>query len=133
MSIRVTIEDLQAELVNFPAAPYLLTVNDDGRPHSVASPISWHDGRVVLAPGNRTLQNAAARPLVALVFAPTEADGYSLIVDAVVVETRLDGAGDNELVIEPTGAVLHRPAPVGMEPTSPCGSDCLPVGATPKP
>ena len=70
--------------------------------------------------GRTTSRNATARPLVALLWPPTTADGYSLIVDASFV-TAVEIAGGHELTLRPTKAVLHRPAPSGV------GSDCTPV------
>jgi hypothetical protein len=78
-------------------------------------------GVITAEGGNRTRANAAARPLVSIVWAPIEALGYSLIVDG-------DAAVDGEsLTITPTRAVLHRSAPPPGEATSACGSDCVPL------
>ena len=60
--------------------------------------------------------NASARPLVALLWPPNSSGEFSLIVDADA--TRVD---DARVWLEPTRAVLHRPAPSGD------GSDCQPV------
>lgn len=86
---------------------FLVTVSDDERPHVLSlRPTVTNDGLCFEAGNGRAVRNAAARPLVTLVFAPTEtSDGYSLVVDGVA---RVDEAS---VVVEPTNAVLHRPAP----------------------
>ena len=117
MSIAVELDDLRARIGEFPTDPYLLTVGDDGRSHSVAVTLRWDDDLVVVPAGRTTLANANARPLVALLWPPASRGEFSLIVDLTV--TRGDDAA-GEVVLQPTRAVLHRPAPGG-------GSDCAPV------
>ena len=99
----------------FTTDAYLLTVRDDGRAHSVAVPVRWEGDELVVPVGNTTARNATARPLVALLWPPNDPGGYSLIVDA---DARVDG---HEVTLQPTNAVLHRPAPDGS------GNDCAPV------
>jgi Pyridoxamine 5'-phosphate oxidase len=120
MSIPVSLERLRDEIRGFGAAPYLLTVSDDGRPHCVSVAIDWQGDDIVIGAGNRTTANAAARPSVSLLWAPKSSGGYSLIVDGTVTSTSGSGDGDNRVTMQPTGAVLHRPATDG-------GSDCEPV------
>ena len=128
MSIPVTLERLREEILGFAStATYLLTVSDDGRPHSVAVVPAWHGDELVMAAGNRSVRNAAARPSVSLVWAPGEAGGYSLIVDATVTATVGTGAGDNSVTVQPTNAVLHRPAASPDAASPGCGSDCVPL------
>ena len=123
MSIAVPVEDLAGALAGRPYA-YFLTVSDDGRPHAVAVVPELRDGVLVLAVGRRTAANAVARPTgVSLVWPPVELGGYSLIADGAA-EVR----GDTVLV-RPSKAVLHRPAPADAGPGAPgsCGSDCVSV------
>src|SRR5688500_13863132 len=108
-------------------APYLLTVSDDGRAHSVAVAWQWHGDDVDCAVGNRTLATARSRPNVSLLWAPNDADGYSLIVDATVTATAGSGTGDNMVRLQPTRAVLHRPASDGAALAEGCGADCVPL------
>ncbi|HZP30670.1 MAG TPA: pyridoxamine 5'-phosphate oxidase family protein, partial [Acidimicrobiia bacterium] len=90
MSIPVTLERLRHELADFAStATYLLTVSADGRPHSVAVAPRWQGDELVMGAGKTSVGNAAARPQVSLVWAPAEAGGYSLIVDATVTATAL--------------------------------------------
>jgi hypothetical protein len=130
MSIAVDLEQLRATIDTMARAPYLLTVADDGRAHSVAVAWTWHDDDLDCAVGNRTLANARSRPDVSLLWAPNDVDGYSLIVDATVLATAGSGDGDNVVRLQPTRAVLHRPAPDGATLASGCGADCVPLVRT---
>jgi hypothetical protein len=127
MSIPVSVEKLREEIAAFTStATYLLTVSGDGRPHSVAVAPEWRGDELVMGAGRTTVANAAARPDVSLVWAPGEAGGYSLIVDATVTTTQL-GDGDSSVTVQPTRAVLHRPA-ASPDSTRPgCTSDCIPI------
>jgi len=71
--------------------------------------------------GNSTRRNAGAHPAVTLVWPPRDPGGYSLIVDG-----RAAVAGDG-VTVDPTGAVLHRPAVPGTPTASGCGDDCVRV------
>ncbi len=128
MTIPVELAQLAAAIEEQGTAAYLLTVGSDGRPHAVASTLDFRDEMLVATPGNSTLANAIARPLVALVWPPAGLGGYSLIVDAEVVEATGSGHGDNRVALRPTKAVLHRPAVPGPGAGGDgCGSDCVPV------
>jgi hypothetical protein len=125
MSIPVSLEKLRAEVERYGATPFLLTVSDDARPHSVSVAVSWDGDALVMNPGKRTRANVAARPRVSLLWAPIEPGGYSLIVDA-------DGAvrGDGEdarVLAHPTRGVLHRPAASPAAIPEGCTADCKPV------
>lgn len=122
MSIRVDLGELAATLGDFSYA-YLLTVNDDGRAHAVAVTPTIDGATLRVGElGRRTTANAVARPSISLVYPPAEVGGYSLIVDG---DATLDG---DDIVVTPTTAVLHRPAPVGSEPSATgCESDCRPI------
>lgn len=127
MSISVSLEQLRAEMQKFPAMPYLLTVSEGDRPHCVAIAVTWDGDQLVMAPGNSTLANAAARPSVSILWPPSEAGGYSLIVDASVTATSGGGAGDNSISVLPTRAVLHRPAGTTEPEAAGCGADCVSI------
>lgn len=117
MSIAVGLDELRARIDEFTADAYLLTTSDDGRAHSVAVAVAWVGDEIVISAGGTSRRNARARHLVALLWPPNSKGEFSLIVDADVV--RVDD--DTEVVVlAPTRAVLHRPAPGG-------GSDCAPV------
>lgn len=90
---------------------YFCTVADDGRPHLVAlrPTVVGEDGARRLrfdAGRGRAAANAAARPQVTLMFPPIPGgDGFSLVVDGDA--RTVDGGVE----VDPTWAVLHRPAP----------------------
>lgn len=117
MSIAVGLDELRTTMDEFTSEPYVLTVSGDGRAHSVAASVEWRGDELVISAGRTTRQNAAARPLVSLLWPPTTRGEFSLIVDATA--TRVDDA-EEVVVLEPTRGVLHRRAPGG-------GSDCAPV------
>ena len=125
MSIPVALEKLRVEAQRFGATPYLLSVSDDGRPHSVSVAASWRDGSFVLKTGKRTASNVAARRLVSLLWAPTEPAGYSLIVDG---DGAVEGVGEEaRVVVRPTRGVLHRPAASPAAIHEGCTADCKEV------
>jgi hypothetical protein len=106
VSIRVELVDLPATTATYGWA-YLLTVRDDLRPHVVAVTPLWIDGTTLqMNVGGGTTANATARPAVTLCYPPLEAAGYSLVVDGAA-----EPGADGMLLVRPTGAVLHRPAP----------------------
>jgi hypothetical protein len=102
VSIAVGLDELRQRIDEFPTDPYLITVGDDERAHSVAVPVSWSQNELVVPVGNTTAANATRRPSVALLWPPPERGGFSLIVDA---DARVDG---NEIALRPTKAVLYR-------------------------
>ena len=112
MSIPVALPELRAATERF-AFAYLLTVSDDGRAHVVAVVPEWAiDGGTLSIDdiGRRTAANATARPGLSLLWPPTSAADYTLIVDGDALVT------DDVLTFTPTNAVLHRPAaPVASE------------------
>jgi hypothetical protein len=124
MSIPVRLEQLHTAVEERGGNAYVLTVTDDARPHAVHAPLRWMGDVLAADVGKRSAANAAARPAVSILF-PVRTDGdYSLIVDGTaVVESRADGY---QLLITPTKAVLHRPAPA-PDPAGPCGADCVPL------
>jgi hypothetical protein len=125
MSIPVALEKLRAEAERYGATPFLLTVSDDGRPHSVSVAARWEDGAFVAAAGKRTAANAAARRLVSLLWPPIEPGGYSLIVDG---DARTVESGDEtRVVVTPTRGVLHRPAASPAAIPEGCSADCKPI------
>lgn len=126
MSVPVGLDELRATVSGFDRDPYLVTVDPDGRPRTVAVSVRWRADEFVMTPGARTRRNGTERPLVSLVWPPPAADGYTLIVDGHVEGD--DGAADSErLVVRPTSAVLHRPATGTGDQRSGCEADCVPV------
>ena len=130
VSVAVSLDRLREETARHGSPAFLLTVAGDGRPHCVALAPDWSGDELTMAPGNSSVANAAARPLVSLLWPPVEAGGYSLIVDAVVTAASDAGRGANSLTVRPTKAVLHRPA-AAAGPGEACGSDCVPLYKNP--
>jgi len=121
MSVKVDLDTLAEALAEYSFA-YLVTDGDDYRAHTVAVDPVLTDGTLHLgSAGNSTRRNATAHPDVTLVWPPREAGGYTLIVDG---RATVDDAG---LRVQPTGAVLHRPATPGSPAASGCGDDCVPL------
>jgi hypothetical protein len=123
MSIPVELPALAATIVEYGGAAFLLTTGDDGRAHVAHVPTSWRGDRLVVDAGRSSRRNATARPATVLLFPPVEVGGYSLIVDVLAEVT------DDDLVLAPQRAVLHRPAPNPVDPAAPgaCEQDCRPV------
>ena len=121
MSVKVDLDDLARALRDFTFA-YLVTVGDDFRAHTVAVDPVLADGRFAIdGVGNSTRRNAVAHPDVTVVWPPSEAGGYTLIVDGRA-EVTVGG-----VAVTPTSAVLHRPATTGFPAASGCGDDCIPL------
>ena len=119
MSVKVELDELAARLDEYGFA-YLVTVSDAGAAHVIAvTPRLTADGVVADALGRHSIANATAHPEVTMVWPPTQAGGYSLIVDGTAT------VGDEAITLSPTKAVLHRPAP-GADGTR-VGNDCQPV------
>jgi hypothetical protein len=124
MSVKVEISELTGAMAEYSFA-YLMTVGEDMRVHAVAVTPTLADGRLVVEDlGRRTRTNLGQRPEVSLVWPPRKEGGYSLIVDASAT------VSNDRAVLEPTRAVLHRPAPAEGQSGTGCGSDCVPVGQT---
>ena len=101
-----------------------MTVDDDQRPRAISVEVAWDGDDLVLVAGRSSSSNIARCADVSLLWAPYEADGYSLIVDGSAV------AGEGGAVrFSPTNAVLHRtrPRPGGVAGRDACEMDCVPV------
>jgi len=119
MSVPVEVRELEDQIEQFGTTPYLLTVDDYGRPHAVAVRVSWVGGGLVCQGGQRTLAHAEARPAVTMLWPPFEEGGYSLIVDGEAT------VADGKVALRPSSAVLHRPIGVGADGEP--GSECVHV------
>lgn len=122
MSVKVDLDQLADALADFTFA-YLITVGDDFRAHTVAVQPVLSDRVIdVGSIGNTTRKNVGSHDGVTLVWPPREPGGYTLIVDG------LGRAGDDALRVEPSRAVLHRPATAATPATNPgCLHDCVPL------
>jgi hypothetical protein len=104
VSVAVSLEDLPAKLAEYPWC-YLVTTGDD-RPHLLAVTPTVVKAGLRCATGQSSRANVVRNPLVVLVFPPSTVGAMSLLVDG---RAEVDGDG---VVVVPTWAVLHRPAPV---------------------
>jgi hypothetical protein len=102
MSVVVDLADLPVRLQEFDRG-YLLT-SKDGLVKAVSVRAVPEDGGLrVATPGRGSVANVGANPNLTLLFPPLTDPGMSLLVDGT-------GAVDGEdVVVTPTGAVLHRP------------------------
>ena len=119
MSVKVDLDEMASALADFSFA-YLITVGDDRRAHTIAVQPVLTDGVFdVGVAGATTSRNVEGQPNVTLVWPPSAAGGYSLIVDGT-------GLIDGSLKVTPGRAVLHRRA--AEAPDSPTGRahDCVP-------
>jgi hypothetical protein len=125
MSIEVTLQQLARALARYRFA-YLVTVGDDARAHVLAVTTTLANDTLLVADlGRTTRANVATHPSVTLVWPPADPSDYSLIVDGV------GSLRDDELVVAPIRAVLHRPALPGPTSTSDgCESDCVELPVT---
>jgi hypothetical protein len=102
MSYPVAAADLGRALEQY-AEGYLLTVTSAATTHAVAVRPRLVDGRVVVGAGRTSSANVAVNPSVTVLCPPTVDKGFTLLIDGVAT---LDG---DEIRIEPTSVVLHRP------------------------
>ncbi len=136
VSVPVDVAKLTEQLEVYGTAGYVLTVRDDHTPHIAHVTFTLSDGTLRCGASRTAANNVASRPHISLLWPPHEAGGYSMIVDG---DARTEG---DELVVVPTGGVLHRPAQSNEpsngasnvnanEPsnsTGACQSDCEPIG-----
>lgn len=135
MSIPIDLAEL-ADAARKHDFAYLVTMTADCQAHLVAvQPVV--EAQVVRVPGlgRKTLENASARPQVTLAWPPRTPGEHSLFVDGTAEVQGDDGDDGVVVVVTPSRAVLHRPAPSPTPSDDPnaCVSDCveLPVGSDP--
>ena len=119
----MSLERLGSEIDAATTTPYLVTVGDDGRPHCVSVSLRRSGSELAVGVGNTTFTNAAARPLVSLVWPPSKPNDHSLIVDA----TASASGPDRQLRLSATKAVLHRSAEASAPAVSTGESDGRPL------
>lgn len=119
VSVAVDLEALGERLATYGDRAYLLSVTDEALPHAVSVQVRLDGEHLVTRVGRRTGANLVARPHATFLWPPPGAGGdYSLIVDGTAVEP----AGEGELAVRPTAAVLHRVAGAPGD-----GPTCLPA------
>ena len=127
MSEAVELDQLLEVAGRFGTTPMLLTTDADGRPRATAVTLEWDDDPVAagdariahVRAGNRTVTNAAVRPLVALLWPAPPGERFALLVDGEVVATTSDdvppGAEPGSRAarvggwvdVRPTNGILH--------------------------
>lgn len=118
MSITVAVEDLPDAIERRGWAAFVIVTATDARPKVTEQVVSWAGDRLHVEVGRGTALAATAHPAVTLLWPSPEPGGYSLIVDgrATVEWPPLERGDDAPVLrIRPTGAVLHRPAPLAAE------------------
>lgn len=105
MSIPVELTDLATVLPRYGPGYLLSTDGTRVKAVHVAPVLSGGDLRVP-RPGGGSLRNVGTGAPVTLVWPPRDDPGFSLIVDGTA---RADGPQGEDLVVTPTGAVLHKP------------------------
>jgi hypothetical protein len=118
-----TMPDLEAVTRERGGRAYIVTVSDQGGPHTVHVPVRWDRGELVAEVGTGTAANAAARPQVSILYPVRSAEDYSLIVDG---RAALEPGEARRVRVTPTKIVLHRPDPPLDRVTS-CAQDCVPI------
>lgn len=104
MSVVVDLTELPARLEEFDRG-YLLT-SREGLVKAVSVRAVVEGDRLrVPTPGGGSLRNVGSNPPVTLLFPPVESPGMTLLVDGTA---EVDA---EDVVITPSGAVLHKPTP----------------------
>ena len=126
MSIPVDIENLEDALSEYGMNPYLITTDNEARPHITHVTLSADSAGFVCDLGRKTSANAIDRPSIALLWPPPTQDSHSLIVDGVieVIDTQDGPQG----LIAPKAAILHRPS-LERGTNQNCDSDCQSITA----
>lgn len=122
MSIPVELSDLAATLERF-GSGFLLTTAGERIKVVVVDPVVDGSSLRISDPGRSTRANLAANPVLTLTYAPLTPRDHALIIDGT------GGVEGPDVLVTPTGAVLHRPAShaSGPVPEDGCGQDCRPA------
>ena len=115
MSLRVELERLLEVAAGYDTVPMLLTVDDDGRPRAAAVTVTWDGVHAMVSAGRRSVANAAARPLVSLLWPAPAGERFALLVDGEVVTTEVTTpvdadsgkGGGGTVAVRATSAILH--------------------------
>jgi hypothetical protein len=112
----VALAALGEQLDQFGGVAFLVSVADEGTPHTVSVTVAWDGEELMSGAGGRTSANVQQRPAVTLLWSARPGEPYSLIVDGTArVQAGANGA--QVVAIRPTGDVLHRLA--GADPALP--------------
>ena len=115
MSDKVELEQLLEVAEGFKTVPMLLSADPDGRPRASAVTVLWDQGSARVRAGHRSVDNAAERPLVSLLYPAPPGERFALLVNGEVTGTESD-AGDGldprakrggYVSLRATSAILH--------------------------
>ncbi|MEM7337456.1 MAG: pyridoxamine 5'-phosphate oxidase family protein [Actinomycetota bacterium] len=109
MSIEVALDELVAEVTRR-GPGYLLTTVADGRPHVMHVSFDTEGVSLSCDVGRSARRNIEAQPAVTLLWPAAEPGGYSLIVDGSATVASAEGTAGGRVTVDPSHAVLHRPA-----------------------
>jgi hypothetical protein len=110
MTLAVELERLLEVAAGFRTVPMLLSSDGNGRPRASAVSVSWEGTLATVRAGHRSLANAAARPLVSLLWPAPVGERFALLVDAEVFEVRPDSDEEKSgglVRLQATKAMLH--------------------------
>jgi uncharacterized glyoxalase superfamily protein PhnB len=110
MSVQVDIAALATEVARFGPRALLVTTSPERQAHVTSVLVRFDDGALVMGAGRRSRANAAANPIVTVVWPAGSDPAYCLLVDGAAAE-----CGDETLALTPTAAVLHRVAGASEE------------------
>ena len=116
------IRTLAEAISHYGREAYLLTVAKDG-PHTSHVTVELQGSLIACTVGVSAAKNIARVPNVSLFWPPTEAGGYSLIVNGAAVGERRP-TGVTMATITLTKSVLHRPGAKPDDSDGPCAADC---------
>jgi hypothetical protein len=118
VSLPVELARLLQVAAGYRTVPMLLSTDADGRPRAAAVTVTWDGPVAQVRAGHRSVANAAARPLVSLLWPAPPGERFALLVDGEVVEAVPDAVPDpvpgtraakpgGVVVIQATAAILH--------------------------
>lgn len=110
MSIEVELARLLEVAAGFGTVPMLLTADENGRPRASAVSLTWDGAVATVRAGHRSVANAAARPLVSLLYPAPPEDRFALLVDGEVETAEPDGdqpKSRGQVIVRATSAILH--------------------------
>jgi hypothetical protein len=115
MSDKVELDQLLEVASGFKTVPMLLSADSDGRPRASAVTVLWDGESARVRAGHRSVDNAAQRPLVSLLYPAPPGERFALLVNGEVTGTESDGGDSLDprakrggyVVLRATSAILH--------------------------
>ncbi|MBV9513470.1 MAG: pyridoxamine 5'-phosphate oxidase family protein [Mycobacteriaceae bacterium] len=102
-------DDVRRLIGEFGSRATLVSVNESLRPHVVTAMIGFDRDRLVTEVGSRTRSNVTSHPGLTIVWNPTGAGEYQLIVDGTAEQIGKPNERDVSMLrIAVVGGILHR-------------------------